>query len=212
MHNYPTFWTWYTSSHKHHAKRLVQRCEELKIPVIAEHLDVEKYAKSLEYVRGSLSHKRFIFKAGLLFLRDRFLALQKPLFYLHSDSNIIIKPEKFIFDNKKIGYCIAEKQDGQKIIASHGLYFDYCQLSDDFLNVLCYKCQKIRGEKPTEHGAIRTTIFDFTGNIPDDKMIKNGNKQKFKSTFTLSKHIRELCGDRAEYILSKNGNAYMGWK
>ena len=77
INNYPTFWTWYTDKYKEQAQRFLSRCDELNIPAIAEHLPVEKYAESLEYVRNSLSYKRFVFKAGLLFLRDRFLILQK---------------------------------------------------------------------------------------------------------------------------------------
>ena len=211
MHRYPTFWTWYTDKYKSQAKRLIERCEQLEIPVIAELLSVEKYAKSLECVRFALSHKRFIFKCGLLFLKDRFLSYQKPLFYIHSDTKIFIKPEKSIFEENEIGYCISEKEKGQQIIASHGLYFNWSQISKDFLNLLTYKCKTIPAERPTEHGLIRTTLFDFTGYLPDDKLIKDGSKQKFKSNFNLRHFIKPLNGKKKKYVLSKTNDTYMKW-
>lgn len=212
MDKLPTFWTWYTDKYDSQAQRFISRCEELKIPAIAEQLPIEKYSDSLGYVRNSLSQKRFIFKCGLLFLRDRFLSFRKPLFYIHSDSKILIKPEKEIFDNIDIGYCISEKEKSQQIIASHGIFLNYCKLSKDFLNLLTYKCKTIRAERPTEHGIIRTSIFDFTGYLPDDKLIKNGSQQKFKGKFNFRKNIKPLVGQKKKYLLSKTDNTYIKWR
>lgn len=213
--DYPVFVWWYLGDpYKKMSDRLEKNCKELGIEYVVERLPIKKYKKEMRHVKDHLSERRYKIKCGLLWLRDIVIRLDQPVFFLHADYRIIIKPEIGIFNNKEIGYSIAKTNNGQEIIASAGLYFNGGELSNNFLDILTYKCINMPTEIPTEHGLIRTTIFEFSGCLYDEKMlpIQNTCWEKSLNKFTCKEKILPLKGKKKKYIISKiKNNTYIHW-
>lgn len=209
--NYPTFVWWYKGEqYKHASDKMRECCRSLDIPCFAEELDIEKYGKALAHVKDALSYRRFMFKCGMLWLLGAFLRLENSIFYIHANDEIVTRPEPEVFSDVDIGYCVGERSDGLRIIMSHGLYFKRSELSFDFLTLLTEKCKTIRGERPTEHDLIRTTVFDFSGQLYDDKFVERGTVNP-KGKFSNRHLVQPLSGKQKKYVCSKRGDTYIKW-
>ena len=208
---YPIFVWWYKGEqHRLASNRMAARCKALDIPCFFQELDTGKYEKSMAHAKSSLSERRFLFKCGMSWLLDTYFELGKPIFYIHGGDKIIWKPEQEVFDGIDVGYSVGERGDGLRIILSHGLYFSQSTLSLDFLALLTQKCRIIRAERPTEHDLVRTTVFDFSGQLFDDKFVEkgtigNGGNHTYKDV------VRPLQGKHRKYIYSKKGDTYIRW-
>lgn len=210
---YPTFVCWYyKDEHKIQTQRLSAMCINLQIPFVGRELDFENKCKDLSYVKEALSPRRLIFKAGILYLRELYKELNVDIFYVHSDNIVLSKPPSSVFDGMDVGYCVGDRGDGIKVILSHGIYLKRnSKVAMDFLDLLCFKCKHIRAERPTEHDLIRTTVFELTGIMNDDKLIPNASKIKVNNKFNLAKNIKMLCSQNNKYIISKKGDTYIQW-
>jgi hypothetical protein len=209
--SYPTFVWWYKGDqYKQASDRMKERCGNLGIPCFAEELDVEKYGKALGYVKDALSYRRFMFKCGIFWLLGTFLRLENSIFYIHANDEIVAKPEPEVFTDVDVGYSVGERLDGLRIIMSHGLYFSRSELSRDFLTLLATKCKTIRGERPTEHDLVRTTVFDFSGQLFDDKFVERGTVGS-GGNFSNKRRVQPLNGNQKKYVCSKKGDTYIRW-
>lgn len=215
---YPVFVCWYLGNHyKTLTNKLIKSCKNLNIDFVVEELPLKKYKKEMKYVEEYLSERRYKIKCGLLWLRDLVAEIKKPVFFVHADYRVLIKPEIEIFSNMDIGYSIAQSKTGQKIIASAGIYFNNTTITRDFLNILTYKCSHIPAELPTEHGLIRTTLFEFSGYLYDESMLPIkittwGDKKNKCKQFTLRDKVVPLKGVQKTYLISKKKkDTYIWW-
>ena len=207
---YPIFvWWYYSDRYRQNALNLKKQCLLLDLPFYYEEMDMPHYAKEARQIKPALSNKRFATRCGMLWLRDTFKKLKRPIFYLHADCVIEFKPELEIFNGVDVGYSVGERKDGLQIIFSGAIYFNYSNVATDFLDVLAFKCKTIRGERPTEHDLIRTTIFDFSGCTHDGKLIKNGYENTQHNKFQFKNSVAPLKTVSRNYIFSEKGDAYI---
>jgi len=213
--DYPKFVWWYKGEQfKYISDKMKYRCDELGIDHYSENLQINKYLPELINVKSHLSRRRLLFRCGILWLRDLVASSNCSIFFIGANDKILIKPELEVFNNIDIGYSVGERLDKLRIILARGIYFKNTQLSNDFLNVLSYKCKTIRAERPTEHDLIRTTVFDFTGQLFDDKFVDMGTCKTSRSNFIYKNNICPLKGNSRKFIYTSaiTKNTYIVWE
>ncbi len=147
------------------AAELASQCAELNIELDVSDQSIQVAEFAADFRRRQQNHRlerhvcnRFI----PMFIQHKLGQHNRPIFYLHCDSIVRMRPPEEAFTDMDVGYAIGASQTGRRHILGSPVYFRPGKTAVDFLGIWSQMCQAIDTDRAEHHMLIKT-ISAFEG-------------------------------------------------